>query len=48
MGGYVCIEINELNKLLPAILADKDDVMGWKKYHKMLKDNGIDVEAVTT
>ena len=31
--------------LLQAIKQDKDDTMGWKKYHKKLKEEGYDIDA---
>ena len=44
MGGYISIEVDKLKELMPLIQADKDDLMGWKRYEKVLKEEKLDVE----
>ena len=45
--GKIVINQEELTPaFLKCIKEDVEDKQGWKKYHKVLKDNGIDIEAV--
>lgn len=45
--GKIVINEEELTPdFLKQIKEDKEDKMGWKRYYKVLKDNGIDIEAL--
>jgi hypothetical protein len=44
--GKIVINSEELiPELLKRVREDTDDKLGWKKYRKVMKDNGIDVET---
>ena len=44
--GKIVINEEELTpELLKRVREDTDDKLGWKKYRKVMKDNGIDVET---
>lgn len=43
--GKIVIPISDLTpEFLALIRADKDDKMGWKKYRKIVKEHGHDIE----
>ena len=43
-GGFISVDIDKLSpEFLDKIKADKCDKIGWKKYHKTLKEHGFDV-----
>jgi len=44
MGRIVVYETDLTPVFLDKIKADKDDKMGWKKYRKIMKKAGYDIE----
>jgi len=46
LGKIVVNEEQLTPEFLKKIKEDTDDKLGWKKYHKVLKDKGIDIKAV--
>jgi len=44
-GGKTVVLVETLTpEFLDKIKKDKDDKMGWKKYHKILKEKGYKIE----
>jgi len=46
MGKIVTYEADLTPEFLDKVKKDKNDEMGWKKYHKVLKDKGFDIGEV--
>ena len=44
IGGYLWIYKDELEAKIDAINADKKNILGWKKYHELLKEKGYPIE----
>ena len=44
LGKIVVHEADLTPEFLDKIKKDKDDKMGWKKYRKIMKDKGYDIE----
>lgn len=44
-GGFISVDEGKLTtEVIYKIKADKHDTLGWKKYSKILKEMGYDVE----
>ena len=44
-GGFISVDIKDLTpEFIESIKKDKEDKMGWKKYRKLMKEKGYDIE----